>query len=116
MAVISAANAREMAAKSHAARRLRAAQADQRANTPPLTPQIADAFLAERLVRVRKQLDKLDSLIEEERDPNRLDRLASAQSRLSEQKRIMSGRPLPGSRRPARERTRPAPMGAVVPE
>ncbi len=38
-----------------------------------------------------------------ETDPQKLDRLASAQTRLAEQERIMSGRPLPGSRRPGKE-------------
>ena len=40
----------------------------------------------------------------EEDDPGKLDRLASAQARLSEQERILRGEPLPGSRRPAPER------------
>jgi hypothetical protein len=39
-----------------------------------------------------------------EDDPQRLDRLASAQMRLAEQERILAGRPLPGSRKPAPER------------
>lgn len=62
----------------------------------------SDEYLTKRLVRVRKQLSKLDQLIESELDPQKLDRLASAQSRLSEQERILAGRPLPGSHRPTR--------------
>ncbi len=34
----------------------------------------------------------------------KLDKLASAQARLAEQERLLAGRPLPGSRRPERER------------
>lgn len=63
-----------------------------------------DDFNASRLVRVREQLEKLDAMIEKETDAQKLDRLASAQSRLSEQERILDGRPLPGSRRPSSER------------
>jgi hypothetical protein len=38
-----------------------------------------------------------------EEDPAKIDRLASAQARLAEQERLLAGRPLPGSRRPAAE-------------
>ena len=41
-----------------------------------------------------------------ERDPQKLDRLASAQARLSEQERVLSGRPLPGSLKPGGRRAR----------
>ncbi len=41
-----------------------------------------------------------DEMVNAERDPQRIDRLASAQLRLSEQERILAGRPLRGSRRP----------------
>jgi hypothetical protein len=49
------------------------------------------------------QLNRLDSMMAKEMDPQRLDRLASAQSKLSEQERILAGRPLPGSRKPLAE-------------
>ena len=64
----------------------------------------ADTFNARRLLRVRKQLTRLDDLMDQENDPAKLDRLASAQARLSEQERILRGEPLPGSRRPAPDR------------
>ena len=57
-----------------------------------------------RLERVRLQLDRVDAMMLTEDDPQRLDRLASAQMRLSEQERILAGRPLPGSRKPAPDR------------
>jgi hypothetical protein len=56
-----------------------------------------------RLIRVRAMLDKLDSMLSEETDPQKIDRLASAQMRLAEQERILDNRPLPGSRRPGKE-------------
>ena len=70
----------------------------------PITPVTPDSYLTERLMRVRKQLDQVDAMMLTEDDPQRLDRLASAQMRLSEQERILAGRPLPGSRKPAPDR------------
>lgn len=52
---------------------------------------------------MREQLDRLDTMLLAEKDAQKLDRLASAQLRLSEQERILAGRPLPGSRRPGKE-------------
>jgi len=69
-------------------------------------------FCEKRIARVRKQLEKIDAMISQELDPQKLDRLASAQSRVSEQERILSGRPLPGSRRPIKERTHPSASSA----
>ena len=65
---------------------------------------ITDDYLVRRLARVRDQLDKLDAMMTTEDDPQRIDRLASAQLRLSEQERVLAGRPLPGSRRPGPQR------------
>ena len=66
------------------------------------SPQIADLdeYRASRLARVRTQLDLIDQLIRCEclkaaMDPSKLDRLASAQSKLSEQERLLAGRPAP---------------------
>ena len=73
------------------------AQPEPLAQQPPLQP---DDFCAKRIKRVRRQLAMLDRLIDAEQDPQRLDRLACAQYRLSEMERILSGRPLPGSQRP----------------
>jgi hypothetical protein len=73
----------------------------------PIPLPLLDDFCEKRIARVRKQLKKIDTMISQELDPQKLDRLASAQSRISEQERILSGRPLPGSRRPIKERTHP---------
>lgn len=54
-----------------------------------------DTYRTKRLARVRKQLDLIDGMLETETDPTKLDRLASAQSRLSEQERQLSNRSLP---------------------
>lgn len=112
MALFTAANASQMAAKSHLARRTKTASAKlaaedavplERLSAQKLATGAADPYVAGRLARVRKQLDRLDRLMCEEADPQRLDRLASAQYRLSEQERILAGRPLPGSIRRKQE-------------
>jgi hypothetical protein len=54
-------------------------------------------------MRVREQLERLDRLASEEDDPKQLKALADATTRLSEQERLLAGRPLPGSRRPGNE-------------
>ena len=59
-----------------------------------------DEFEAKTLARVRLQLDKISDMFNEATEAAELDRLASAQARLAEQERILSGRPLPGSLRP----------------
>jgi hypothetical protein len=68
-------------------------------------PEPPDDYQNRRLFRVRKQLDRIDKMMMTECDPQKLDRLASAQSRLADQERIIRGEPLPGSRRPSKEPT-----------
>jgi hypothetical protein len=109
MARFTAANAREMAARSHEARRLRPASGKPAGEFSPQSPQMyplqaADSYVSERLSCVRLQLDRVDGMMMTEKDPQKLDRLASAQARLAEQERILNGRPLPGSMRPRPER------------
>ena len=60
-------------------------------------------------MRVRVQLDTLDARLEAELraakpDSRAIREITDAQVRLSEQERILAGRPLPGSRRPAPDR------------
>jgi hypothetical protein len=114
MARFTAANARENAAKSHAARQQRRPNGDLAGETFRQTPQVgpheaAGDYVSRRLARVRAQLDLVDSAIEKAigGDSKRLKELTEAQSRLEEQERRLSGRPLPGSRKPAPERVRP---------
>ena len=114
MAQFNAANARFMAARSVTARK--AAEAERAANPVPIPlPATAAAdterYIATRLARVRGQLNLVDAAIEKEAskaqpDGQRLNWLAAAQERLAEQERILAGRPLPGSRRPGRDRER----------
>ena len=83
---------------------------------PTPQPKPLDDFCEKRIARVRKQLERIDAMIAQETDPQRLDRLASAQSRVSEQERILSGRPLPGSQRPRLARASKVNGSAVEPE
>ena len=92
-----------------AARRQRFASGEPAAETFPQTPQTGpleppDAYVARRLARVRVQLDRLDTMLLAENDAQKLDRLASAQLRVSEQERILAGRPLPGSFKPSHKK------------
>lgn len=110
MARFTAANARENAAKAHASRQQRLARGKLAGESSPQPPQAgpdeaAASYLSRRLFRVRAQLDLVDKAFETEAskatpDGQRLNWLAQAQERLSEQERILAGRPLPGSRRP----------------
>ena len=112
--LITAANAREYQLRSAASRRKQPAAQ----NPPPLTETVADDFLALRLLRVRKQLALVDSALEEEAakgakcDGQRVDRLAAASMRLSDQEFALSNRPKPGNRRPGPERGPKAQAGA----
>lgn len=111
--------AASMSAKGNALRwsRFHAAKAAARLpatpDTPPLPPEpeVPDGFHEKRILRVRAQLDRLDAMLLTEDDPQRIDRLASAQLRLSEQERVLAGRPLPGSRKPG-PAPRPGPGSA----
>ena len=119
-------NSRLMAARSWEARRAAKAAETERTRLIKAAweaaargeePQAAAGdYASRRLARVRSQLDALDNLLADEMaaarpDPARLDRYASAQSRLATQEQQLAGRPLPGSRRPGRERSRPSPFG-----
>ncbi len=73
---------------------------------PPVEP--VTEYASRRLNRVRGQIERLneridDLLNDDEVDAGAIDRLANALSRLQDMERIMDGRPLPGSKRPASE-------------
>ena len=78
---------------------------------PQPEPVIADSipdYATRRLARVRVMLDQLDEELERlsrrPHDSKRFKELTEAQAKLADQERILSGRPLPGSRRPKPER------------
>ena len=107
MPQFASANAREMAAKAQLARRMKADCGElaekippQGSQTNPLEPPL-DPYVATKLSRVRCQLARLHDMLDDETDPQKLDRLASAIARLSELERQLANRPLPGSIRRA---------------
>jgi hypothetical protein len=82
---------------------------------PPFAPQQPkplDDFCEKRIKRVRSQLERLDQMLVTEDNAQAIDRIASASARLSEQERILSGRPLPGSQRP--RLAKPTKVGSSV--
>jgi hypothetical protein len=90
-------NAREMAARSHAARAAASAPP-----TPPVNPSASEPqeqYVRRRLNRVRAQIDMLDDRIEKavRGDSKKLKELTEAQARLSEMERHLAGRPGPGN-------------------
>ena len=115
-------NAREMSRRGNLARWSRPPTLTITPATPEISPQPVpdspDVFLSARLVRVRKQLSLVDSALEEEAakgskcDGQRVDRLAAASMRLSDQEFALSNRPKPGNRRPGTERGPKSQSGA----
>lgn len=119
MPLITPANAREMALRSAAARRLRREREERAKLNPPAAPQCpsleaSELYVARRLAKVRDQLDRVDAMFDACRDPIGLDRIAAVLARLSELERQLANRPLPGSRRPRSEPARKL-MGAPSP-
>lgn len=114
-------SARSMAAKSVLARaekaRLLAEEeiakslslAAQQFQSPAPPP----TFLSEQRDEMRARMKKLSALMNEEADPSKLDRLASAYAKLADSERILDGRPLPGSHRPASGSARRQPAPAM---
>ncbi len=115
MALITPENAAKLQAKSRQSIREKKAamQAElARLNDLAMLPAPADVmpdYPKLVLTRVRLQLDLInerltEQLVKGSPDPQAIDRLANAQMRLAEQERILAGRPLPGSRKPAPDR------------
>jgi hypothetical protein len=72
-----------------------------------------ESYLLDRIKRVRKQIDAmnsaLDNAIESPGDGRAIKAITDALAKLQETERILSGRPLPGNRRPGKEPTMRAP-------
>lgn len=125
MPTLTADQAREMQVKAVASRRksvaeLQAAAAIGRAMSAKAVEMIqssgagdanaeasASVYLSNRLVRVREQIASLEERLTTllvDSDPieaaSAIDRLCAAKAKLSEEERILAGRPLPGSHRP----------------
>ena len=117
MALFTRETAASMSAKGNAARWSRwRAEREKTANPPKLEPIISDGnptFAQRKLARIRDQIDRVERLLDDADEPQAVDRFANALTRLYDLERILDGRPLPGSRKPAPERaTRDAQPGA----
>ncbi len=98
-------NARIMAARSWEVRRKRALENPP--SVPPAQPQPlpCDDYVSRSLARVREHLARIDAQLERTKDEQAIERLVRARGVLGEQERVLDGRPLPGSRRPGKEKT-----------
>ena len=118
-----AASAKGLAARANRRAELKAAETTLKSLLPSLAKTIGvkpepvnnpqndqiDTYQADRVKRVREQVEvvskRLDDALEaDELDAGAIDRLANALTRMQEIERVMSGRPLPGSKRPAAEK------------
>jgi hypothetical protein len=72
---------------------------------PVIAPPLPDGFQAERLMRVRAILSRIDSKAEAEDDPQASSWWATAAARWSEQEFDLADRPKPGQRRPGPEKS-----------
>jgi len=106
MLIADSQTARELAAKSHEARRrnkeLRELAELEEQNKALMAPQTTpETYVDKRLIRVRAQIDMLSDMLEAELDPQKIDRLANAITRLSGLEREYANRPLPGTLKPS---------------
>lgn len=110
-------NAAEMARRSHLPTSARVPVTRKQKPASNITGSCDEnaRYADKTLSRVRVQLDLVNTRLTEQLkreviDPQAIDRLAAAQSRLSEQERILAGRPMPGSLKPStrQEKRRPS--------
>jgi hypothetical protein len=113
------ANCREMAARSVAARK--AAEAERKAMFAPLLAPAGpptNQSLGRDNVRAREYdmlLQKLKDQLAKEREPTKLDRLASAIARLEEVYQVYADIPKPGRKKPPPEASRRREMPRMMP-
>lgn len=108
---ITPANARELALRSHAARR---AAKDLISTGKQIASDVLNHAAnphARKIERLESQLEQLDDLLDAAKTSADWRDLTNARTRLFEQWRVLSGIPVPGSRRPGRE---PGPKRAAT--
>jgi hypothetical protein len=116
MARFTSANAREMAARSLAARQAARIQRD----APPVPTAVQASSKGEISLgidasRVRMRLETLDSLMSKAKTDREWDNLSRAYDRMFRVWCVLTQTPGPGNRRPAPERTRPNWMPPPLP-
>jgi hypothetical protein len=109
-------NAKENALKAQTARKQRSFAYQQQLKEEHEAALLdATRYQRETLLCVREQLGRIYAMMKVEDEPQALDRLASAYAKLSEQERILDGRPLPGSHRPTKPKPTKADAGSYGP-
>ncbi len=103
MAQFTAETAAEMAKRSWDARRKAEQEAANKPQEAEPEPQLT--YVERRLNRVREQIEILSQMLDEEQDPNKIDRLANAITRLSGLEREYANRPLPGTLKPTQPKS-----------
>jgi hypothetical protein len=104
---INPSNARELAQKRWQMQREREeresmAVADAVPNALDAIPK--DDARAQAIKRLESQMESIDAQIDKARDPDDWHKLTTARSKLFEQWRILSGIPMPGSRKPTADK------------
>lgn len=114
--LFTAETARLAAIKSHSPDSARNRQIEP-PQPEPIVEQPADEFHVRRLARVRVQWEALDSMIAEETEPAKLDRLIAALARIEEIERRLSSRSLPPTLRASDKRgSNRRPGAAPIPQ
>ncbi len=117
-------NAKELAAKSHEARRRNKELREAEQNMPQPEQQIAEPELGPDVARVRERLDKLDELMSKAEDDRSWDTLSRAYERMFKVWMVLTKTPFSGSLKPSQPRQQqrsatvepigPAPQAVVV--
>ncbi|HEX4646152.1 MAG TPA: hypothetical protein VH598_11140 [Verrucomicrobiae bacterium] len=103
-------NALEMAARAVAKRKL---NRELTAVVNPVRIERQPDYVEKEIARTRAQIAKVQTLLDRSADALVIERLTRSLNALSERERILSGRPLPGARRPGRDK--PAPDADIEP-
>ena len=116
MALFTAENAAEMQRRGVEAKLSAKEERIVEALSVEVESQNAEKHRKLRLLRVRKQQERVDAMLLVETDPAKLDRLASAAMRLNEQERQLSNRSLPPVIKASPARTKKSTSNSPAPE
>lgn len=99
-------NAKAYNAKAIEAKRLAAIERNEAIERAKVVTELApdEKYRLERLARTREQIVRLDAQLLASIDPREIKALSDALKNFAEMERILRREPLPGSRRPGREK------------
>lgn len=113
---ITAENAADLGRASQAAQKAKKELLAAEKLNPAAESEDAEKRRKLRLLRIRKQQDRIDEMLLSEDDAGKLDRLASAAIRLNEQERQLSNRSLPPTLKASEVKPRRAKASDPEPE